>query len=65
MRNLDIDDTRAKLDVYRAAGTLGRGGQSELDPIHDRDLTRPHRGDSCHTACAEDAVRSDTHSPVQ
>jgi argininosuccinate synthase len=35
MRNLDIDDTRAKLDVYRAAGTLGRGGRSELDPIHD------------------------------
>ncbi|HET9665922.1 MAG TPA: argininosuccinate synthase, partial [Desertimonas sp.] len=35
MRNLDIDDTRAKLDVYRATGTLGRGGQSELDPIHD------------------------------
>ena len=27
MRNLDIDDTRAKLDVYRAAGTLGRGGR--------------------------------------
>jgi argininosuccinate synthase len=35
MRNLDIDDTRSKLDVYRAAGTLGSGGQSELDPIHD------------------------------
>jgi argininosuccinate synthase len=34
MRNLDIDDTRAKLDVYRAAGTLGTGGQAELDPIH-------------------------------
>ena len=26
MRNLDIDDTRAKLDVYRAVGTLGHGG---------------------------------------
>ena len=25
MRNLDIDDSRAKLDVYRAAGTLGKG----------------------------------------
>ena len=25
MRNLDIDDTRAKLDVYRSAGTLGPG----------------------------------------
>ena len=48
MRNLDIDDTRAKLDVYRAAGTLGRGGQSELDPIHDRDLAcAPHPGKIC------------------
>jgi argininosuccinate synthase len=26
MRNLDIDDSRAKLDVYRSAGTLGAGG---------------------------------------
>jgi argininosuccinate synthase len=26
MRNLDIDDSRAKLDVYRDAGTLGSGG---------------------------------------
>jgi argininosuccinate synthase len=26
MRNLDIDDSRAKLDVYRSAGTLGGGG---------------------------------------
>ncbi len=32
MRNLDIEDTRAKLDVYRAAGTLGAGGIPELDP---------------------------------
>jgi argininosuccinate synthase len=32
MRNLDIADSRAKLDVYRAAGTLGRGGAEELDP---------------------------------
>ena len=32
MRNLDIDDTRAKLDVYRHAGTLGTGGLLELDP---------------------------------
>ena len=39
MRNLDIDDTRAKLDVYRAAGTLGRGGPSELDPLHPDDAT--------------------------
>ena len=32
MRNLDIEDSRAKLDVYRAAGTLGPGGIPELDP---------------------------------
>ena len=31
MRNLDIDDTRAKLDVYRNAGTIGRGSLTELD----------------------------------
>ncbi|MGZ7011371.1 MAG: argininosuccinate synthase, partial [Ilumatobacteraceae bacterium] len=31
MRNLDIDDTRAKLDVYRHAGTIGRGSLTELD----------------------------------
>ena len=35
MRNLDIDDTRAKLDVYRDAGTLGQGGRLELDPEAD------------------------------
>jgi argininosuccinate synthase len=35
MRNLDIEDSRAKLDVYRAAGTLGRGGTLELDPTRD------------------------------
>lgn len=28
MRNLDIQDTRAKIDEYRAAGTLGGGGNS-------------------------------------
>ena len=28
MRNLDIQDTRAKIDEYRAAGTLGSGGYS-------------------------------------
>jgi len=32
MRNLDIADSRTKLDVYRSAGTLGRGGALELDP---------------------------------
>ena len=31
MRNLDIEDTRAKLDVYRNAGTLGPGGLLELE----------------------------------
>ena len=32
MRNLDIEDSRRKLDVYRATGTLGQGGMLELDP---------------------------------
>jgi len=31
MRNLDIDDTRAKLDVYRNAGTLASGGLLALE----------------------------------
>ena len=31
MRNLDIQDTRAKIDEYRTAGTLGAGGLLELD----------------------------------
>ena len=31
MRNLDIDDSRAKLDVYRNAGTLGAGGLMALE----------------------------------
>jgi len=31
MRNLDIQDTRAKLDEYRLAGTLGSGGLLELE----------------------------------
>ena len=31
MRNLDIHDTRAKIDEYRAAGTLGGGGLLELE----------------------------------
>jgi argininosuccinate synthase len=30
MRNLDIDDTRSKLEVYRQAGTLGAGGMLGL-----------------------------------
>jgi argininosuccinate synthase len=30
MRNLDIDDSRSKLDVYRNAGTLTGGGLMEL-----------------------------------
>lgn len=33
MRNLDIADTRAKLDVYRRVGTLGRGGVGDLDEL--------------------------------
>ena len=31
MRNLDIDDSRNKLDVYREAGTLGPGGLAALE----------------------------------
>ena len=31
MRNLDIDDTRNKLDAYRTSGTLGPGGLAELE----------------------------------
>ena len=37
MRNLDIDDSRAKLDVYRSAGTLGTGGILELGAGFDED----------------------------
>jgi argininosuccinate synthase len=33
MRNLDITDTRAKLDVYRNVGTLGAG---DITPALDR-----------------------------
>ncbi len=32
MRNLDIDDTRNKLDVYRRVGTLGSGGIARARP---------------------------------
>jgi argininosuccinate synthase len=32
MRNLDIDDSRAKLAVYRQVGTLTAGNMLELDP---------------------------------
>jgi len=31
MRNLDIDDSRSKLDVYRSAGTLGAGSLMSLE----------------------------------
>ena len=31
MRNLDIDDSRSKLDVYRSAGTLPSGGLLAID----------------------------------
>ncbi|MEQ1874321.1 MAG: argininosuccinate synthase [Ilumatobacteraceae bacterium] len=31
MRNLDIDDSRSKLDVYRKAGTIGPGGLTALE----------------------------------
>jgi argininosuccinate synthase len=36
MRNLDITDSRAKLDVYRSVGTLGGGGKLELDPTREQ-----------------------------
>ena len=35
MRNLDIADSRQKLDVYRNAGTLTGPGRLELDPTAD------------------------------
>jgi argininosuccinate synthase len=37
MRNLDIDDSRAKLAVYRSVGTLGSGsgGMLQLDPTSE------------------------------
>ena len=31
MRNLDITDSRTKLDVYRESGTLTTGGLLELE----------------------------------
>jgi argininosuccinate synthase len=31
MRNLDIEDSRSKLEVYRNAGTLAGGGLMELN----------------------------------
>ena len=48
MRNLDIEDSRAKLDVYRTAGTLGPGGILELDPTRRPDARRhTRRPDRC------------------
>ncbi|MBI4884709.1 MAG: argininosuccinate synthase [Actinobacteria bacterium] len=35
MRNLDIDDTRNKLDVYRSAGTMTSGGLIALEVTPD------------------------------
>jgi argininosuccinate synthase len=35
MRNLDITDSRDKLEVYRQVGALGTGGALELDPNRD------------------------------
>ncbi len=39
MRNLDIEDSRAKLELYRHAGTLGAGDTMELDPGPDQSST--------------------------
>ncbi len=42
MRNLDIDDSRSKLDVYRNAGTLTGGGLMELnEPEPDEPIAEP------------------------
>ena len=35
MRNLDITDSRDKLDIYRRVGALGKNGALELDPTRD------------------------------
>jgi argininosuccinate synthase len=35
MRNLDIDDSRAKLGVYRQAGTISGSSMLELDPTSE------------------------------
>ena len=35
MRNLDIDDSRAKLAVYKKVGTLTGGSMLQLDPTSD------------------------------
>ena len=53
MRNLDIEDSRAKLDVYRDAGTLGPGGTLELDPGH---RTRPDPSVRRHRSVRRSAV---------
>ncbi len=45
MRNLDIDDSRAKLEVYRQAGTLGSGG---LLAIGEHDTGSSDSADSSH-----------------
>jgi argininosuccinate synthase len=39
MRNLDIDDSRAKLEVYRRAGTLGSGGLLAIGDTDRSDLS--------------------------
>ena len=64
MRNLDIEDSRAKLDVYRASGTLGAGGILELDPLtpgaattqrltRSRRVFRARRVVSCRCRCTK------------
>ena len=54
MRNLDIEDSRAKLEFYRDAGTLGPGGTLELDPGF---LTRPSEC-SAPSECPSAGVRT-------
>jgi argininosuccinate synthase len=55
MRNLDIADSRAKLDVYRGAGTLTSGGVGELgvlgpaQPPASNGTDRDHNDAAGHT----------------
>ena len=59
MRNLDIDDSRAKLDVYRQVGTLGQGGILELNeggPATDLRVSRRCR--RSHAELAEERRRA-------
>jgi argininosuccinate synthase len=50
MRNLDIEDSRSKLEVYRAAGTIGAGERlAMLGPGDDRPRDAAQAGDAAGT----------------